>query len=303
MGGPITNSIPRCTALKSIMKYLPMNTWWKEYYGWVGVLVVVFMELSALLDIPHINIWVTPVAWYGYILLFDWLVYKKSAQSLLMTNFKEFLIMLPSSVALWCVFELHNLCFLNWEYVQLPDSNILTAIGFVTSFATILPALYVTYLYLREISFLQIKVTPHMYSKRRLLLEIIFGIALIIVATAYPSRYTGPLIWPCYLFVFVPLNYLLGVPSVLKEREAGNYRDMLAMFCSGYICGFFWEFFNFWAGSKWVYHVPFLHDIKIFEMPIVGFLGFGPFAIAFIEMYRFLMYFPHWLTVHTRKKI
>jgi len=55
-------------------------------------------------------------------------------------------------------------------------------------------------------------------------------------------------------------------------------------------CGLVWEGLNFWAGAKWVYHVPYWEHVKIFEMPLLGFLGFGPFAIAFVEMYRFVRY-------------
>jgi hypothetical protein len=40
-----------------------------------------------------------------------------------------------------------------------------------------------------------------------------------------------------------------------------------------------WEFWNYWAHTKWVYTVPILPQIKIFEMPFLGFFGFGPFAL------------------------
>ena len=33
-----------------------------------------------------------------------------------------------------------------------------------------------------------------------------------------------------------------------------------------------WEFWNYWAGAKWIYTVPILPDVKLFEMPLPGYL-------------------------------
>jgi len=49
-----------------------------------------------------------------------------------------------------------------------------------------------------------------------------------------------------------------------------------------------WEFWNYWALTKWTYTVPFFGNVKIFEMPVLGFLGFPPFAVECWVMYIFL---------------
>ncbi len=49
-----------------------------------------------------------------------------------------------------------------------------------------------------------------------------------------------------------------------------------------------WEFWNFWAGSKWVYSIPFFGSWKVFEMPVLGFLGFPPFALECWILYHLL---------------
>jgi hypothetical protein len=54
---------------------------------------------------------------------------------------------------------------------------------------------------------------------------------------------------------------------------------------AGLICGLIWEFWNYWAGTKWIYNVPILPEIKLFEMPILGFGGFPPFAVECFAMY------------------
>ncbi len=55
-----------------------------------------------------------------------------------------------------------------------------------------------------------------------------------------------------------------------------------------FICGGLWEFWNFWARAKWIYTVPILGDIKIFEMPVLGYFGFPPFALECFAMYVFV---------------
>ena len=60
----------------------------------------------------------------------------------------------------------------------------------------------------------------------------------------------------------------------------------------GFACGALWEFWNYWAGSKWIYSVPFFQNWKIFEMPLLGFLGFPPFALECWILYHLLSSIP-----------
>jgi hypothetical protein len=265
----------------------------KKIYGVSGLLLLLGIESMALLDIPFFQVWVTPVGWYGYILFFDWLVLKREGSSPLTSDrWRTFLLMFPVSVLLWSIFEAHNMLFRNWEYTGLPENVLLTGAGFVLSFATILPAIYVTYLFLSSFRVFDIHVTPHVYTRSRLLSEVGTGAFLVALPVFFPSTYTGPLVWAGYFLVFPALNRLLGLPSVLDERAKGRIGGTYALMAAGYVCGLVWEFLNFWAGGRWIYHVPYLPQFKIFEMPVIGFLGFGPFAVAFLEMYRFVRYGP-----------
>ena len=45
-----------------------------------------------------------------------------------------------------------------------------------------------------------------------------------------------------------------------------------------------WEFWNYWAGAKWHYSVPIMENLKIFEMPVPGHLGFPAFARMFHDV-------------------
>ena len=52
-----------------------------------------------------------------------------------------------------------------------------------------------------------------------------------------------------------------------------------------------WEFWNMWAFTKWIYIFPLGQDWKFFEMPLVGFLGFLPFALEYFVMFHFIASF------------
>jgi hypothetical protein len=72
-------------------------------------------------------------------------------------------------------------------------------------------------------------------------------------------------------------------------------------------CGFLWELFNFWAGSKWIYTVPYVGSLKVFEMPILGFLGFPPFAVECYVMTNSFFFLDTWVeknaSLETRKRV
>jgi hypothetical protein len=50
-----------------------------------------------------------------------------------------------------------------------------------------------------------------------------------------------------------------------------------------------WEFLNAFARIRWIYTVPFFEDLKAFEMPVPGFLGFLPFALECTVLYALLV--------------
>jgi len=99
------------------------------------------------------------------------------------------------------------------------------------------------------------------------------------------------LIWVGFIFLLEPFNYRFGGRSLLKDLEEGNPRKIYLLLTAGLICGLLWEFWNFWALSKWIYTVLFFEEMKGFEMPVLGFLGFPPFAIQVYVMYNFISLF------------
>ncbi|MEX0653970.1 MAG: hypothetical protein WD534_00140 [Phycisphaeraceae bacterium] len=88
-------------------------------------------------------------------------------------------------------------------------------------------------------------------------------------------------LWVGLIYLLDPLNGRLGMPSLLRDWGAGRFGRTAALFAGGATCGLLWELWNYWALTKWTYHLPFLGRLEqwsYFEMPLLGFLGFLPFA-------------------------
>jgi hypothetical protein len=88
-----------------------------KFYGWAGLLIILTAEVLLLLNFQPVKIFFTPIAWTGYILFIDAVLYKLKGSSYLMNRRKEFLFMLLMSLICWLIFEAYNLHLQNWKYI------------------------------------------------------------------------------------------------------------------------------------------------------------------------------------------
>jgi hypothetical protein len=58
-----------------------------------------------------------------------------------------------------------------------------------------------------------------------------------------------------------------------------DWRMVLVLFAAALICGVFWEMWNIYSWPKWIYTFPYLDQLRIFEMPLAGYLGYLPFGL------------------------
>ncbi len=257
-------------------------------YGLIGLFVVIMAELLLFLKVKPVMIFFTPLVWTGYILFVDNLILKLQGESLIYNRRKEFFFMLPISVALWLVFEFYNIFLDNWHYINLPRLWI-RLIGYTWSFATIWPAILETAELFRALHlFDKLKISKRSISPRILRASICIGAIFLIIPVAFPSRYLAAPVWLGFIFLLGPINYFLRTKSLLRDLEEGRLNILFSLLLSGLACGVLWEFWNYWAQTKWVYTVPILGKVKIFEMPIIGYLGFLPFAVECYVMYNFV---------------
>jgi len=261
-------------------------------FGWIGVIIIVIAEILLIFDIKIVKILFTPIVWTGYILFIDAALNKLGGKSYLIHKRKEFLLMLPVSLGCWLIFEAYNLHLRNWDHVNLPENMVVRIIGYVWSFITIFPGVLITSEVIDHLNiFERFKTRNFVISKRTLIFWLLIGASFLIVPLILPaiySKYLFALVWLGFVFLLDPINALLGEHSLFIDLRTGKISKLFSLFLSGVICGFLWEFWNYWAATKWIYILPFLQEPKIFEMPVVGFLGFLPFAVECYVMWIFI---------------
>ncbi|MDZ7263203.1 MAG: hypothetical protein ONB16_01370 [candidate division KSB1 bacterium] len=252
-------------------------------FGWLGLLIIVVAEILLILDVKFVKNFFTPIVWTGYILFIDALLEKIGGNSYLLHRRQSFLIMLPVSLACWLIFEGYNLHLRNWVYLNLPENMALRMLGYVWSFITIFPGVLLTSEVIDELKiFAKVKTRRFVISNTTRYVWMFIGMLFLIVPLVLPARFAAylfGLVWMGFIFVIDPLNLFLGQHSLFGDLRTGQLSKLLSLFLSGAICGLLWEFWNYWATTKWIYILPFLQHPKIFEMPAAGFLGFLPFAV------------------------
>ncbi len=268
-------------------------------HGWVGLVSIAAAEALLFAGNRWAGEWFTPLVWTAYILFVDGLVRARTGQSYLSSRRRELVGVIVASIGSWWLFELYNaprfwrggadLEGLWWQYHNLEPNFLLRFVGYSWAFATIFPALFLT------AKALNASLVAGLSNRRPLRLphwahaaSIVLGGVAVLLPLLVVSRWLVPLVWVGYLLLLEPINYRRGAPSWLRDVEAGDYRTLAALLGSGICCGLLWEFWNYWALTKWTYTVPYAGEFKLFEMPVLGYLGFPPFALEAFAMYNFL---------------
>lgn len=261
-----------------------------KFLVYAGILLALIALTGYLLEIEPFHNLFYIFAWWAYIFLLDATIYYMKGESLIISRTKEFWFLLPWSVFIWFLFELANLRLQNWSYMFIPADRQLRWTGYFLAYATVLPGLFETTELLSSLrvfrnTFIKpLRITPALLKKISAA-----GAAALLLPLLLP-RYFFALIWITFTLLLEPVNYRLGLPSLLRDLEHGDPRKLFWLLGGGFICGLLWEFWNSLAGAKWIYTVPLVGDIKLFEMPVAGYIGFPVFAVECYVMYNFISY-------------
>lgn len=199
------------------------------------------------------------------------------------------------------VFEFLNIPVQNWNYMGVENLGIYRDLVVYFSFATVLPALFETFELLKSLNIFKNKKLRKggKINENMLHFMMALGVACFILPVLFPTV-AYPLIWGSFFLLLDPINYINKQPSIIGHLKNGNRVIVYYLFLTGIILGFLWEFWNYWAEIKWIYEIPFVGFFKLFEMPILGYIGYFPFALELYAMYWFtrslFLRKDHWIS-------
>jgi hypothetical protein len=260
---------------------------------------------------------ITPLAWLAYVAALCGLLGVMDGVSWIGRYRNRFIALWLFSVPCWCYFDYQNfsmpvyrpqvgaafpwVTFARdmagrapaWIYVGLPPHFEDRLLGYLIAFGAIAPGMCLTAEVLQRLGFWRLRLRPMRLSARAKRAWVWAVFALGVVLTPMPLVVGMPTsalaMWVGTWALLDPINLACGRPSILRDWAAGRWGRTLSLGAAGLLCGFLWEFWNYWSLTKWVYHLPFLgawEQYKYFEMPVPGLAGFIAFGIETWTMWQ-----------------
>ena len=272
------------------------STQYPRTHGWLGLgLIIIFWVLNWSLSGLRTHWGFFPL-WLGYCLTVDALVLKRKGTSLLTRSPRAYVGLFIISVPSWWFFEIMNWRIQNWyydgrQYLSDWEYVILASL----SFSTVMPAVFGTAELVSTFDWLKrLRHGPIVTPTRATLLGVYMvgclGLALLLI---WPL-YFFPFLWLSVYFILEPINIWLGNRSLARYTSERDWRPVLSLWVGSLICGFFWEMWNFFSYPKWIYRVPYVDFLHVFEMPLLGYGGYLPFALELFSLYHLIMGFVGW---------
>jgi hypothetical protein len=217
--------------------------------------------------------------WAGYILAGDAVVWRRAGRSLLHGGGWRVVALFALSAPLWWAFEIANWRLGNWKYVGTAiyggQAHLLLK---TLSFVFVLPALATSRDLLRSLVRF-----PHPPAVRlpSWTAPVLVAVGLICLPLLYlfPDQ-AYPLVWVAPLLVLDGVADLRRRPNVFALVREGRAGPVLLIAAAGLGTGILWELWNWGAVPHWDYRIPYLGFLPVFEMPVIGYLGYPPFALV-----------------------
>jgi hypothetical protein len=258
------------------------------WHGWIGLaLALVFWILNWSLSGLRTQ-WAFFPLWLGYCLTVDGLVFWRTGTSLLTRSRRKFIGLFLASSPLWWLFELVNSRLQNWHYQGAESfSTVMFPAWATLNFTVVIPAVFGSAELVRSFIKKPFK-GPIIRSTRAVTLSFfILGWAMLVCMLIWPNIFF-PFVWFSFYFILEPVNIWLGNRSLVEWTRVGNWRPVLSLWLGVLLTAFFWEMWNYLSYPKWVYHVPWGNWPHLFEMPLLGYGGYLPFALELFAMYHLI---------------
>jgi len=262
--------------------------WW----GWAGAVLGAGSWILAWSRFP----WMagfqahtfTPL-WIAFILVVNASTVRRTGRCLMLSRTRLFLLLFPVSAGFWWSFEYLNRFVGNWRYVGVTEFGAVEYFLFATlPFSTVLPAVLST----REL-LLSCPRFDGAFREWRPLSPAnpgALGLAALLLSSAglfavgIVPDFVFPLVWLAPPTLLISLAALRGEPHALSGIASGDWRPAVSSVLAALLCGFFWETWNFGSYAKWVYAIPYVDALHVFEMPLLGYAGYLPFGVLCAEI-------------------
>jgi hypothetical protein len=237
-----------------------------------------------------------PIFW-GFTFILDGIVYKlRGGSSIINDNPKEMIGIGSASVSGWMLFELLNFFIkMNWYYPlgnQIHD-NYFLMYALVGS-SGLLPMAFEWYDLLR--TFPKIK---HRFDGGKKIVIPAWSswvlLAVSLVGMFFMGLYPEQLFWSLWVWPLLILSIVVAkmkIYSPFTPVKDGNWSPLLLFALAYLLQGVAMEGWNYFSGTHsngeviktlspayWVYNVPYVHRYRIFEMPLLGYVGYLPFSV------------------------
>ncbi len=248
------------------------------------ILIAVFWFLNWSLEGLRTHWGFFPL-WLGYALTIDGFVYLRKGSSLFSRNKSAFVSLFFISMPVWWLFELFNQLTHNWMYVGREYFSDLEYFLLASlSFSTVIPSVFGTTEFIStflnekqsQIKIEEVPKTGYTF--------IAIGLLMLLLLILFP-RVFYVFIWTNVFFIIEGINIFLHNKSLTSFISKGNWKPVLSFAIGCLICGFFWEMWNYNSYPHWVYDVPGVNFLHVFEMPVLGYLGYIPFSFELYSIY------------------
>jgi hypothetical protein len=257
-------------------------------HGAVGfLLVAVAWPANWLLPGMRTHLFFFPL-WLGFCLAVDGLTVVRTGSSMITRSRRAWLGLFLVSAPAWWLFEVINWRTRNWAYLGREEFGVVGYIVLASvSFATVIPAVFGAAEWVRSFRWFDRggRMQPWPPGRFGPMAQLVTGASMLALLLVWPRQFF-PFVWISVWLLIEPVNALRGHRTLLGSLRAGDARPMLALAAGAVLCGFFWELWNFASYPKWVYDVPYVGFLHVFEMPVLGYGGYIPFAWELFALYQ-----------------
>ena len=266
---------------------------WIGLVLWLGPLISLCMKSAEpkwLLD------WAVLPLFWGFTLVLDgWVYARNDGKSLVSTASRELIGIGVVSISGWLIFEYLNFFIrINWYY---PKATLVNHGEFLLyallGSSGLMPMAFEWFTLLRTFRLWKYKyrLGPKFQvpNKVKIVLVVLSFIGLIVAVIA-PDRLFYVL-WLGPLIILTIVLEWLGLWTPFIPVRKGDWNALLLFALTYLIQGLLLECWNYLSGNYingtlqsynpayWAYSVPYVDFLHVFEMPILGYLGYIPFGV------------------------